>query len=157
MNEFSPRQSNRVLVWIFEFCRILPLLFAVPMLFLAGYYYQQGELTVSIAVLAGALLTLAVFFISVWPQLRMDWRERRLVRHGIGAEGQILRSDFTGTIINNQPQYRVQVRYVHPGDGSEHTATALVIVDYSLADRILPGEHVHLHVSRDRPEHIAIG
>ena len=127
------------------------------MLFLAGYYLHQDEITGAIAILLGALLALAVFYITTWPQLRMDWRERRLLRDGLAADGEIVHSEFTGTLINNQPQYRVQVRYVHPLKGKEYTATALALVDYISAGGLSPGERVPLHVGTDRPDHIAIG
>lgn len=138
------------------FCGLLPLLLGIPMLALGIYYLIQGELMGAFAILAGAALALLLFFFGVFPQMRMDWRQRYLRANGMATKGEIIESEFSGTLINNLPQYRLLIRYVHPSTGQEHIAKTLLVVNYSAAASLSPGVSVPLKVSRDRPDHIAI-
>ncbi len=156
MSEFTPRPENRWLTLFVEFCQLLPLILGIPMLIVGLFYLAQGELVGAIGILLGAALTLLIFFFGMLPQLRMDWRQRRLRASGIAAEGEIIQSEFSGTLINNLPQYRLQIRYIHPDTRQEHIAKTLLVVNYSVAASLTPGASVPLKVSRERPDHIAI-
>jgi len=156
MNELIPHRENRWLTLFVEFCQLLPLLLGIPMLIVGLFYLNQGELIGAIAILAGALLALGIFFFGMLPQLRMDWRQRHLRANGIAVEGEIIQSEFSGTLINNLPQYRLLIRYIHPDTRQEHVAKTLLVVNYAVAASLTPGASVPLKVSRDRPDHIAI-
>lgn len=156
MSEFTPRRENRWLTLLVEFCQLLPLILGIPMLVVGVYYLVQGELIGAIGILVGAILTLLIFFFGMLPQIRMDWRQRHLRTSGIAAQGEVITSEFSGTLINNLPQYRLQIRYVHPDTGQDHIAKTLLVVNYSVAAALTPGASVALKVSRDRPDHIAI-
>lgn len=156
MIKLTPRRQGLWELLFVGFCQLLPLIFGIPLLATGLIYLYKGELVGSILILAGALLTLLVFFIGVLPQLRMDQRARRLMNTGDPAQGEIVHSEFSGTLINNLPQYRLQIRYVHPRTGQEHIARTVQVVDYSAALCLTPGTSVPLRVSRDQPDHIAI-
>ena len=155
MNEFTPRRENRWLRLLVTFCGLLPLLFGIPMLALSLYYLIQGELTGAFGIFVGAALALLLFFVGVFPQMRMDWRQQYLRANGIATKGEILESEFSGTLINNQPQYRLLIRYIHPNTGQEQIAKTMLVVNYAAAASLSPGASVPLKVSRDRPDHIA--
>lgn len=156
MNAFTPRRDNQWLTLLVTFCGLLPLILGVPMLAAGIFFLIQGEVIAALGIFVGAALALLIFFFGVLPQMRMDWRQRYLRANGIVAEGEIIESEFSGTLINNLPQYCLQIRYKHPDSGQVHIAKTLLVVNYSIAASLSPGVRVPLKVSRDRPDHIAI-
>lgn len=156
MSELRPRRENRPLSLLLVICQLLPLLVCIPLIIWGTQYLRQGHWDAGGMAWLSAVALLLVFFLKIFPQMRMDWRARRLLRHGLAAEGEIIHSAFSGTLINNQPQYRLEVRYVHPGTGQEHIAKTLLVADYAAVSSLNPGGHVSLRVSPDRPDHITI-
>lgn len=137
-------------------CQLLPLLVSIPLMIWGTQYLREGYWDAGGMAWLSAAVLLLVFFLKIFPQMRMDRRARRLLRDGVTAEGEILHSEFSGTLINNQPQYRLEVRYVHPVTGQEHIAKTLLVADYTSASSLNPGRRVPLRVSPDRPDQIAI-
>jgi hypothetical protein len=72
-------------------------------------------------------------------------RTRRILRHGIAGEGQILRFEQTGMRINHQPVFRLYLLVTLPGQ-APYEATAKRIISMGGAGQISPGNVISVRV-----------
>lgn len=156
MSDLTPSRNGSWITPLVIFCQLLPLFVSILLMIWGTRYLYQGELDAGAMTWLSAVALLLIFGLKIFPQLRQDCRDKRLSKHGVAVEGEIIHSEFSGTVINNLPQYRLQIRYQHPDTGQEYTATTLLTVDYSVATSLTPGKIVPLKISRKQPEHIAI-